>query len=147
MTNTNTHGATSSSSGSTINLGEMINDLEASFRQNMTKLTEWADQAREVIHEKPGAIVSSLAIAGFMTGALIRKPDPIASTGPLKMAPKHHPALDPLIIFLGTAILGFAFGPKLMDAEARASSSSSSSSSGGKSPQGPSPTRATEHTH
>jgi hypothetical protein len=100
-----------------LNLGELINDLEANLRQNLSKLSEWREQAREILDERPGAIVSSLAIAGFMAGALLRRPDGrLQAQGPLRLTPKHSPSLDPLIIFLGTAVIGFAFGAKILDA-------------------------------
>src|SRR4051812_2176879 len=92
-------GMAASTNSSAINLGEMINDLEASFRQNLSKLAEWSEQAREVLHDRPGTIVSSLAIAGFMAGALLRRPDNrFQSEGPLRMTPKHSPSIDPIII-------------------------------------------------
>ncbi len=126
--------------GNSINIGDMINDLEATFRQSMTKLGEWSEQAREVLHERPGTITSSLAIAGFLAGALLRNPEKIQPAAPLKFAPRHNAALDPVIIFLGTAVLGFAFGSKLFEG--------GTAFSQGKPQKGAGPTpRASDHTH
>jgi hypothetical protein len=104
------------SSSERLNLGELINDLEANLRQSLSKFSEWREQAREILDERPGAIVSSLAIAGFLAGALLRHPDErLQAQGPLNLTPKHSPSLDPLIIFLGTAAIGFAFGAKILE--------------------------------
>jgi hypothetical protein len=87
--------------------GDMINEIEDSVRESFSKLNSWADQARTVLDEKPGAIISSLAIAGFMAGALIRRGNyglsSIRNLG-------RGQGVDPLLVLGAGAIMGWTFG-------------------------------------
>jgi hypothetical protein len=88
--------------------GDIINEIEDSVRDNLQRLNDWADQARDLLDEKPSTLISSLAIAGFMTGALLRK-------GDYRLSSLHQKRSlsDPLLVLALGAVAGWVFGPRI----------------------------------
>lgn len=85
----------------------MINEIEDSVRDSFTQLNSWADHARTLLDEKPGAIISSLAIAGFMAGALLRRGNYGLSS--IRQLGRGQ-GVDPLLVLGAGAIMGWTFG-------------------------------------
>ncbi|MCM2279933.1 MAG: hypothetical protein NDJ89_17805 [Oligoflexia bacterium] len=94
------------------NLEQIFGEAEQRFRKGLSSLADWSEQARGVIQDRPGTLTASLAIVGFMAGLVTRK-------GGVDFAPAKDskPGLfaDPVVVFVASAIAGFAFGPKLME--------------------------------
>jgi hypothetical protein len=113
---------TNSNLNSNQHFGDMINEVEDSVRESLRKLNDWADQARTVLDEKPSTIVSSLAVAGFMAGALLRRGNYGLSN--LRQLGRGK-SVDPLLILGIGAVMGWAFGPRLMSESSRTASPTS----------------------
>lgn len=100
------------------NLEEIFSDAEERFRSGLSTLSDWSEQARSVVQDRPGVLVASLAIAGFMTGLLFRR----SASGKLPRGEKEF-AADPIVVFLTGAIAGFAIGPRGLEVAAKGRSS------------------------
>src|SRR5947209_362734 len=85
----------SDASGDSMNLEEMFSTAEENLRRGLDTLSVWGDQARDIIENRPGVVLASLSIAGFMTGLLVRGGRPMFE----KAGAKGFMA-DPLIVFL-----------------------------------------------
>ena len=88
----------------------MFTEAEQTLRKGLETLTEWSDQARDVLENRPGVILASLSIAGFMTGVLLRQ-------GRLNLRRRgaRKLAADPMTMFLTGAIAGFTLGPRVVN--------------------------------
>ncbi len=76
-------------------------------------LGEWGEQARTILEDRPGVIVASVSIAGFMSGLLLRqnnfKGEQI----------KTRLTSDPIVAFITGALVGLTLGPRLLKDAAR----------------------------
>lgn len=86
---------------------EILGEAEQSFRQGMQTLADWGDQARHILQNRPGVVLASVSIAGFMTGLLLRQG---------RITSKNSPKLsaDPMVMFLTGAVAGFTMGPRVI---------------------------------
>lgn len=89
------------------NLDQMMGEAENTLQQGLQTLTEWGDQARKILKDRPGAVIASVSIAGFMTGLLLRQRKLLTQS-------KSKPAADPMVMFVAGAVAGFAMGPRVM---------------------------------
>ncbi len=89
-------------------LGQVFSDAEQALRKSFTTLGEWGDQARSIFENRPGVVLASVSIAGFMTGLLIRQ----GGLGGGRR--KTDFAADPLIVFVTGALAGITLGPKML---------------------------------
>lgn len=90
------------------NFEQVFTDAEDTFRRGLETLTQWSDQARNVIQNRPGVVLASLSIAGFMTGIMLRR-----GTMSLRGERQSLPA-DPMIVFLTGAFAGLTLGPRVL---------------------------------
>lgn len=90
------------------NLQEIFNETESKLRAGMARITEWSEQAREALREKPSAALASIAIAGFLTGVFIRRGN-LGEQGTIL-----EPPVDPLTLFLAGAVAGIFLGPRFL---------------------------------
>lgn len=91
------------------NVEQIFGDAETALRQSMETLGQWGDQARDVLQNRPGVVLASVSIAGFMTGVLMRQ-------GGFKKAARSTAgwAADPIIVFLTGALAGLTLGPRIL---------------------------------
>jgi hypothetical protein len=89
-------------------LEQMFGDAEQALRKSMSTLGEWGEQARNIIQNRPGVVLASVSIAGFMTGLLFRQ------GGFGRASKKVNLSADPLIVFLTGAFAGITMGPRLL---------------------------------
>jgi hypothetical protein len=89
------------------NLDQMMGEAENTLQQGLQTLTEWGDQARKILKDRPGAVIASVSIAGFMTGLLLRQRKLLTQSN-------NKPAADPMVMFVAGAVAGFAMGPRVM---------------------------------
>lgn len=97
---------------------EFISDAERKLRSGVDALGRWSDEARDLIHRRPGVVTASLAVTGFFTGVLIRN----LSKSPRSERALLRGALNPWAVLLTGALTGLILGPQV------ASSSSSEES-------------------
>ena len=90
-----------------MNLEQILGQAEETFRQSLDTLNNWSDQARDILQNRPGVVLASLSIAGFMTGLLLRRGGPVLDRS------KGFTG-DPLIVFLTGAFAGFTVGPRIL---------------------------------
>lgn len=90
-----------------LNLEEILGEVDEKFRRGMSRLTDWTEQTRGILQNRPGVVLASIAIAGFMTGLITRR-------GGMEKMKKSFSA-DPLIVFLTGAFAGFTIGPRILD--------------------------------
>lgn len=86
---------------------KIVADAEDLFRKGMDTIGEWGDEARNLLENRPGVVLASISIAGFMTGYLLRRGVPLR-----KMRSQF--GADPTMIFVSGAIAGLLLGPKLV---------------------------------
>jgi hypothetical protein len=90
---------------------QMFGDAEQALRKSMGTLGEWGETARNIIQNRPGVVLASVSIAGFMTGLLFRQGGFSRSS---KNAKRASLSADPLIVFLTGALAGITMGPRLL---------------------------------
>ncbi|MDR3606542.1 MAG: hypothetical protein P4M08_04075 [Oligoflexia bacterium] len=94
---------------------QVFGDAENALRRGLLALGEWGEQARTILEERPGVIVASVSIAGFMTGLLLRQ------NGFKREDVKTRLTSDPIVAFMTGALVGLTLGPRILkDASARA---------------------------
>jgi hypothetical protein len=88
---------------------EVMTQAEENFRKGLKTLSEWSEQARDIFQKNPGAILTSVALAGFVTGVMLRRKSPALQRAnvPLKA--------DPLVLFVAGAIAGVTVGPQVLE--------------------------------
>ena len=88
---------------------EMMGQAEENFRKGLNALSEWSEQTRDIFQKNPGAILTAVALAGFVSGVLLRRSKPSLQRAniPLKA--------DPLILFVAGAIAGVTVGPQILE--------------------------------
>jgi hypothetical protein len=88
---------------------QIFGEAESALRKSMETLGQWGDQARDVLQNRPGVVLASISIAGFMTGVLLRQ-------GGFKKAraAKAGWAADPLIVFLTGTVAGITLGQRIL---------------------------------
>jgi hypothetical protein len=88
---------------------QIFGEAENALRKSMETLGQWGDQARDVLQNRPGVVLASISIAGFMTGVLLRQ-------GGFKKAraAKTGWAADPIIVFLTGAVAGITLGQRVL---------------------------------
>lgn len=94
---------------STPGLEQMFTDAEENLRRGIETLGAWSDQARDVIQNRPGVVLASISIAGFMTGLMARGGRPL-----FERTRGRNFKADPLIVFLTGAFAGFTLGPRVL---------------------------------
>jgi hypothetical protein len=89
-------------------IGQILSDAEQTIRKSLTTLSEWSEQARNLFENRPGVVLASVSIAGFMTGLLIRQ-------GGLTQGRRKtdRRVADPLIVFATGALAGVTLGPRI----------------------------------
>jgi uncharacterized membrane protein YraQ (UPF0718 family) len=91
-------------------LDQMMADAQDTLQQGIQTLNEWGNQARQILKDRPGAVVASVAIAGFMTGALLRQKR-------LRTQASGKLTADPMVMFVAAAVAGFTMGPRILQEE------------------------------
>ena len=87
---------------------EIINQDEENLQNGLESLSGLSNQAREVFENNPGAILTSIAVAGFAAGVMLRRKNKSARRT------RSHFAADPLVLFVAGAIAGLAVGPQVI---------------------------------
>jgi hypothetical protein len=87
---------------------EIINQAEENLQNGLESLTSLSNQAREVFENNPGAILTSIAVAGFAAGVMLRRKNKSTQRA------RSHFAADPLVLFVAGAIAGLAVGPQVI---------------------------------
>lgn len=90
------------------NLDQIMGDAENTLQQGLQTLNEWGNQARKILKDRPGAIIASVSIAGFMTGLLLRQKRLLTQSS-------NKPTADPMIMFVAGAVAGFTMGPRVLN--------------------------------
>lgn len=96
-----------------IRLEDIFSEAEDRFRSGLSTLNDWSEQVRDVVQDRPGVLVGSLAVAGFLTGLVFRRSN---------MEEEEQPGLprdflaDPVVVFITGAIAGFTVGPRIVKA-------------------------------
>ncbi len=90
-------------------IDQIFGEAENTLKQGMQTLNEWGNQARRILKDKPGVVIASVSIAGFMTGLLLRQRRLFTQT-------PSKPMADPMVMFIAGAVAGFAMGPKIFKA-------------------------------
>lgn len=91
------------------NLEQIFAEAEANLRSGLSTLSSWSDQARDILENRPGVVLASLSIAGFMTGLMVRGGRPL-----FERTGRKGFMADPLVVFLTGAFAGFTIGPRLL---------------------------------
>ncbi len=89
------------------NLDQIMGDAETTLQQGLQTLSEWGNQARQILKDQPGAVIASVSIAGFMTGLLLRQRKLLSQS-------TNKPTADPMVMFVAGAVAGFAMGPRVI---------------------------------
>lgn len=89
---------------------EIYRNLDDQVRQAMTLLGDWTDQGRRLLTERPELVLAGIALGGFATGVLARQGE-----SDRFMQRGRGFRVDPLLVFFGTAVAGFVFGPAILD--------------------------------
>lgn len=89
---------------------EIISQAEENLQNGLDSLSSLSNQAREVFETNPGAVLTSIAVAGFAAGVMMRRR---ASGRPTRRARASF-AADPLALFVAGAIAGLAVGPQVV---------------------------------
>ena len=106
------------------NVDEMVREAESTFRKGLGSLSEWSDQARELLESKPGIVMAAAGISGFVAGALLRhgmamrrsiKTGRRDTTGILQELVDQDLPVDPLLLLAGGILAGVIAGPLLID--------------------------------
>ena len=90
---------------------EIINQAEENLQNGLESLSGLSNQAREVFENNPGAILTSIAVAGFAAGVMLRRKSKAAQGS---RRTRSHFAADPLVLFVAGAIAGLAVGPQVI---------------------------------
>lgn len=93
-----------------LNIEEIYRNLDDQVHQAMSMLSDWTEQGRQLIRERPELVIAGIALGGFATGLLARE----SESERLIPRPRGF-RMDPLLVFFGSAIAGFVFGPPLLD--------------------------------
>jgi len=88
---------------------EIITQAEENLQNGLDSLSSLSNQAREVFETNPGAILTSIAVAGFAAGVMMRR----RSAGARKARSQF--AADPLVLFVAGAVAGLAVGPQIVE--------------------------------
>jgi hypothetical protein len=88
---------------------EIITQAEENLQNGLNSLSSLSNQAREVFETNPGAILTSIAVAGFAAGVMMRR----RSAGRRKTRSQF--AADPLVLFVAGAVAGLAVGPQIVE--------------------------------
>lgn len=94
-------------------LEQAFTEAESRFREGLDTLSKWTEQTSQVMKDRPGALVASIAIAGFVTGISLRQSS-LISGQPRPREGGVELGADPLISFLSGALAGFVLGPRLL---------------------------------
>jgi hypothetical protein len=89
-------------------LEDLINEAADRLRQGLGTLTQWGEQANDILQNKPGALVAGLAVAGFMTGLMMHRREFERN----RMRPEFN--ADPMLVFVTGAIAGLIIGPRFL---------------------------------
>lgn len=98
-----------SESSSRPSLERIFATAESNLRDGLSTLSAWSDQARDVLESRPGVVLASLSIAGFMAGLMARGGGSL-----FERAGRKGFMADPLVVFLTGAFAGFTVGPRLL---------------------------------
>lgn len=107
MENTSSAGKENPSKAS---LEQIFADAESNLRNGLSTLSAWSDQARDVLENRPGVVLASLSIAGFMTGMMVR-----GGRSLFERTGRKGFMADPLVVFLTGAFAGLTLGPRLLN--------------------------------
>jgi len=122
---------------------ELVKEAEMALRKSMARLGQWGETARELIEDKPSAILAVAAVSGFVSGALVRNTltmrraaanraagAPGASSadnsthtsgqrtgtpGILQQIAGEKSGMDPLVLVAGGLVAGLLIGPRLIE--------------------------------
>jgi hypothetical protein len=88
---------------------DMMGEAEENFRKGLITLSQWSEQTRDIFQKNPGTILTAVALAGFVSGVLLRRSKPALQRAniPLKA--------DPLVLFIAGAIAGITVGPQILE--------------------------------
>lgn len=105
------------------NVEDMFKEAEDTFRKGVGTLTNWSEQARNLIENQPSVILAAVGVSGFITGALLRHgftarkalrsgQANTANTLP-GFSDRGLPA-DPIILFGAGILAGVLTGPRII---------------------------------
>lgn len=84
--------------------GELMTEIEAGIREGLATISRWNDRVISLIEENPDSLISSIAVAGFVAGILLRRTDERTPRG-----------MDPLPLLGASVLAGFLIGPRLLE--------------------------------
>jgi hypothetical protein len=91
---------------------EIINQAEENLQNGLDSLSSLSNQAREVFETNPGAILTSIAVAGFAAGVMMRRRSARVKG---RRPARSQFAADPLVLFVAGAVAGLAVGPQIVE--------------------------------
>jgi hypothetical protein len=91
------------------NLQQAFGEAEQALRSGLATLGEWSEQARQTYKNRPGVVLASLSIAGFMSGLMLREGRQL---GPHRR--KYDLPADPFIVFVTGVVAGLTLGPRIL---------------------------------
>ena len=91
------------------NLQDFISDAEGQLRSGLDHLTAIQSQAHSVFRKNPGTLITAVAIAGFLAGALLKQGKDKSGNA------RRILGADPFTIFVGGAIAGFLTGDRVLE--------------------------------
>lgn len=105
------------------NMEELFNEAGETFRKGVGTLSNWSDQARDLIESKPGVILAAIGVSGFVTGSLFRhgfstrrsaRAGENVATNTLPGFTEQKLPADPFVLFLAGIVAGVVAGPKVI---------------------------------
>jgi hypothetical protein len=91
---------------------EIITQAEENLQNGLDSLSSLSNQAREVFETNPGAILTSIAVAGFAAGVMMRRRSTRVKG---RRQARSQFAADPLVLFVAGAVAGLAVGPQIVE--------------------------------
>jgi hypothetical protein len=91
------------------NFDDIINLADERLRRGIGTLSQWNDQARGLLKQKPGVMLGALTVVGFMTGLLLRQ-----SREQGRSLRDIRFSADPFVAFLCGAVSGALIGPQIL---------------------------------
>ena len=95
------------------NVEDMFKEAEETFRKGVGTLSNWSEQARDLVENKPGVILAAVGVSGFITGALLRYGVVSRKSTQASSDLGKLPG-DPLVLFLAGIAAGVIAGPKIL---------------------------------
>ncbi len=102
---------------------QMIDEADKILRKGFKSFSEWSEQARKMVQERPGVLLAATGISGLFAGAMLRQSALLRRRSRGRrpgQGPGHGPAdrplpVDPLILVASGLAAGLLIGPKVLE--------------------------------